>query len=196
MKLAYPLKVNVVTQRFGENPQTYKPMGLKGHNGIDFRTINQNDAGGAGITFVYAAAEGVVEQVRNDTTGYGKHVRIRHPDGSLTLYAHFSEHLVSVGDKVKGGDKIGITGNTGFSSGPHLHFEFRPKGEPSTNGYAGAVDPLPFLTMPIELTEAQRERATAIQFVKDKKIMSVTTGDISREDLALVIFRLYKELTK
>lgn len=194
MKLFYPLKVNVITQRFGENPQIYKQFGLKGHQGIDFRTINQNDAGGAGITYVYAAADGVVEQVRNDTTGYGKHVRLRHHDGSLTLYAHFSEHLVKVGDKVRAGDKIGVTGNTGFSSGPHLHFEFRPAGESASNGYAGAVDPLPYLTMPNN--EAAIEKEKAIQFVKDEGIMSVTTGEIDRESLAVILYRFAKKFTK
>lgn len=194
MKLLYPLKINIITQKFGLNPQVYKPMGLNGHNGIDFRTINQNDAGGVGLTYVYASADGTVEQVRNDTAGYGKHVRLRHTDGSLTLYAHFSEHLVKVGDKVRAGDKIGVTGNTGFSSGPHLHFEFRPAGESANNGYAGAVDPLPYLTMPNN--EAAIEKEKAIQFVKDEGIMSVTTGDIDRESLAVILYRFAKKFTK
>lgn len=200
MKLQYPLKVHVITQNFGDNPATYNPMGLKAHSGVDFRTRNQSDADGiAGHTFVYAAASGVLETVRNDgKKGYGLHIRIRHMDGSLTIYGHLSSVMVHQGDKVSQGDKIGVTGNSGFSSAPHLHFEYRPANESVNNGYAGAVDPLPFLMNDITkpVVPLDEEHIKAIKFVSENHVMNIVAAEtlnnpISRQDLALVIHRLY-----
>lgn len=142
--LYHPLDTVYITQGFGARPDVYRPMGLKGHNGRDYRTRFIDSP--LGRRYVSAAADGVVETVRWDTRGYGVHVRIRHADGSLTIYGHFTKPYVQKGDKVKAQQIIGLSGNTGFSSAPHLHFEFRPAGwENSANGYAGAVDPSPFM---------------------------------------------------
>lgn len=75
-------------------------------------------------TNIYASELGtVIESSYN--SGYGKYVHIRHSSGVSTLYAHCSELLVSVGDKVEKGDVIAKSGNTGRSTGPHLHFEIQ-----------------------------------------------------------------------
>lgn len=74
---------------------------------------------------VRAFKEGVVAAVQHLTTSYGTHVRINHPDGSQTLYAHLSSENVSVGQRVAAGQMIGRVGSTGNSSGPHLHFEIK-----------------------------------------------------------------------
>jgi hypothetical protein len=83
---------------------------------------------------VYAAADGKVTVAGPDsggvTKGYGLHIRIDHGDGDLTLYGHLKLTRVKVGDQVKAGQVIGVMGNTGNSSGRHLHFEFRRKGYP------------------------------------------------------------------
>ncbi len=144
-KLAWPIDKIYITQRFGVNAKLYKPMGLAAHNGIDLRTRFIDSP--LGRRYVTAAADGVVETVRWDVRGYGVHVRIRHTDGALTIYGHLTKPYVQKGDKVTTGTRIGLTGNTGFSSGPHLHFEYRPKGweDKINSGYAGAVDPIPFL---------------------------------------------------
>lgn len=144
MKLSYPLDKIYITQKFGGNPQIYKQFGLKGHNGVDFRVRFVDSP--LGRRYVTASADGVVEIVRADSGGYGTHIRLRHKDGSMTIYGHLTKSYVSKNDKVKNGQRIALTGNTGFSSGPHLHWEYRPAGwEKNTkNGYAGAVDPLPF----------------------------------------------------
>lgn len=74
-------------------------------------------------TPIYAAAPGVVEFAGWNSGGYGYMVDIRHPDGSMTRYAHNSRLLVSRGQDVGQGDQISEMGSTGYSTGPHLHFE-------------------------------------------------------------------------
>lgn len=88
-----------------------------GHRGIDI---------GARIgSTIVAADNGYVVLVAYDEFGYGKHVMINHGNGFETLYAHLSTILVSPGQSVARGQAIGLSGNTGRSSGPHLHFEVR-----------------------------------------------------------------------
>jgi lysostaphin len=89
-------------------------------------------------TPVVAAADGVVATSGWDSGGYGNKVDIRHPDGSLTRYAHNSRLLVRAGQTVRQGQLIAEMGSTGRSTGPHLHFEIRPSGK-------GAVNPMAFL---------------------------------------------------
>ncbi|MBI35531.1 MAG: peptidase M23 [Flavobacteriales bacterium] len=87
----------------------------KMHYGIDFTAKTGTD--------IYATGDGTVERVRNSYTGYGKHIIINHGFGYKTLYAHMHEFSVKKGQKVKRGDVIGKVGNTGTSTGPHLHYE-------------------------------------------------------------------------
>lgn len=89
------------------------------HNGLDITT----DSG----TPVYAPGAGTVTQVGRKG-GYGLVIEIDHGFGYTTLYAHLSKTLVKVGSKVKRGDLIARTGNSGLSSGPHLHYEVHHNG--------------------------------------------------------------------
>jgi murein DD-endopeptidase MepM/ murein hydrolase activator NlpD len=100
------------------------------HKGIDI-------AGPVG-TPIMAAADGVVVTAGWNSGGYGYLVEVQHPDGSLTLYAHNSRILVQVGQQVAQGQQISEMGSTGFSTGPHLHFEVHPSGR-------GAVNPIAML---------------------------------------------------
>ncbi|MGC9502999.1 peptidoglycan DD-metalloendopeptidase family protein [Baaleninema sp.] len=100
------------------------------HNGIDI-------AGPIGTPIV-AAAPGVVTYAQWNAGGYGNLVEITHPDGSLTLYAHNHRLLVTEGQQVAQGQQIAEMGNTGFTTGPHLHFEIHPSGQ-------GAVNPMAYL---------------------------------------------------
>ncbi|MCR5696178.1 MAG: peptidoglycan DD-metalloendopeptidase family protein [Marinilabiliaceae bacterium] len=83
-------------------------------------------------TPIYSAFDGKVRVVRKtrNAGGYGNLVVVRHPNGLETYYGHLSSHAVKEGDIVKAGEVIGYGGNTGRSTGPHLHFEARYKGKP------------------------------------------------------------------
>lgn len=74
-------------------------------------------------TPIYASGDGVVKRADNSASGYGKHIRIDHGYGYMTLYAHLSKYNVKKGQKVKRGDLIGFVGSTGRSEAPHLHYE-------------------------------------------------------------------------
>lgn len=96
--------------------------------------------------YVIAANDGVVIQAMY-TTGYGNMVMIDHGGGVVTLYGHGSEIIAQTGQEVKKGDIIMKAGSTGWSTGPHLHFEVRINGT--------AVDSLPFITKQSSGNETQ-----------------------------------------
>lgn len=80
-------------------------------------------------TPIYASGDGVVSRADNRASGFGKHVRIDHGYGYLTLYAHLSRYNVKLGQRVKRGDLIGFVGSTGRSEAPHLHYEVWKDGQ-------------------------------------------------------------------
>jgi murein DD-endopeptidase MepM/ murein hydrolase activator NlpD len=80
-------------------------------------------------TEIYATADGTVEKVENANWGYGKNIIIDHGYGFKTLYGHMSEFKVTLGQKIKRGQLIGLVGNTGMSTGPHVHYEVIKNGE-------------------------------------------------------------------
>ncbi len=100
------------------------------HRGIDI--------GAPTGTPVVAAASGVVQFSGWNSGGYGNMVEIRHPDGSMTRYAHHSRNLVSSGQQVEQGQQIAQVGSTGYSTGPHLHFEVHLPAQ-------GTVNPMAYL---------------------------------------------------
>ncbi|MEM8887646.1 MAG: M23 family metallopeptidase, partial [Bacteroidota bacterium] len=85
------------------------------HFGIDLRA----ETG----TPVIASASGTVVFAKTSEGGYGKHIRLKHADGFETMYAQLSDMKVEAGQTVRQGEVIGLTGNSGASTGPHLHFE-------------------------------------------------------------------------
>jgi murein DD-endopeptidase MepM/ murein hydrolase activator NlpD len=89
-------------------------------------------------TPIMAAAAGEVISAGWNSGGYGNLVKLKHANGSITLYAHNSRVLVRTGQKVEQGELIAEMGSTGFSTGPHLHFEVHPGGQ-------GAVNPMAYL---------------------------------------------------
>jgi len=98
------------------------------HHGIDFAVIRG--------TTVYATANGIVTEA-NWKNGFGKQIIIDHGNGYLTRYAHLSKINVNVNDSIRYSEIIGYSGNTGISTGPHLHYEIIKNGR--------TIDPIKFL---------------------------------------------------
>lgn len=105
-----PTPSTKITDIFG-----YRPNRRRVHQGLDIK-VQTGDT-------IYAAFDGKVRITSYQRRGYGYYVVIRHNNGIETLYAHLSKRLVDVNQNVKAGDPIGLGGNTGRSSGAHLHFE-------------------------------------------------------------------------
>ncbi len=104
-----------MTSNFGTRRRRY-------HNGIDIK-VQIGDT-------IYAAFDGKVRVTQYERRGYGKYVVMRHPNGLETVYGHLSKFLVKEDEYVMSGQPIGLGGNTGRSTGPHLHFETRFLGKP------------------------------------------------------------------
>ena len=99
----------------------YRPRRRRMHYGLDIK-VERGDT-------IRSAFEGKVRYVSYQRRGYGNYVVIRHPNGLETLYAHLTKRLVEENEVVKAGDPIGLGGNTGRSTGSHLHFETRLLGK-------------------------------------------------------------------
>ena len=117
------------------DPFTKKP---RMHKGMDF-TASRG-------TPIFATGNGIVKRADNRASGYGKHIRIDHGFGYVSLYAHLSKYNVKRGQKVNRGDIIGYVGNTGRSAGPHLHYEIIKDGSKINplNFYYGNLSPQEF----------------------------------------------------
>jgi len=111
---------NRVTSRFG-------PRRYMWHYGTDVK-LNTGDT-------VKCAMDGIVRVIQFDRRGYGNVVVVRHHNGLETLYGHLFRVKVEVNQAIKAGDMVGLGGNTGRSTGAHLHFEFRYFGEPFNPEY-------------------------------------------------------------
>lgn len=117
-----PVKGYRINSPFG--PRRMPGQALRNHQGVDIAAPQG--------TGVYVAAEGSVLRTGYDAAGYGRFIEVRHPNGMTTLYGHLSRSDVASGDRVAAGQRIGLVGSTGRSTGPHLHFEVR-RGERQVN---------------------------------------------------------------
>jgi murein DD-endopeptidase MepM/ murein hydrolase activator NlpD len=115
-----PVKSAVITSKYGDRIHPLDGK-IKPHTGIDF-------VGNIG-TPLYAVAPGKVIFV-GDKSGYGKVVEIDHGMGFTTLYAHLSKFRIQRGDIVHARDIVGLGGNSGRTTGPHLHYEIRYNDQP------------------------------------------------------------------
>jgi murein DD-endopeptidase MepM/ murein hydrolase activator NlpD len=130
--LSWPVAGARITQPFGPSAFVLEPpLGAYAHfhTGIDIAAPLGTD--------VTAAADGVVVAVANTSVGYGNYVIVAHGGGIMTLYGHLLETDVQVGDRVHRGQRLGLEGSTGYSTGPHLHFELRVNDQ--------VTDPMPYL---------------------------------------------------
>lgn len=124
-------------------PGTFRLGPRFGQHGLWAKYHTGQDFGAPAGTEIYAAASGIV--ISPTSGGWaGINVVISHANGGSTLYAHMSRSVVSPGQSVQAGQLIGYVGSTGNSTGPHLHFEYYPKGTTPGNVYV-ASDPLAFL---------------------------------------------------
>ncbi len=128
-QLLWPVKsgtrgYNKITSRFGHRDLTVNGNDVSKHKGIDI-----------GVSYVNIYASGVGKVITSTySSPYGYYIIIDHGGGVATLYAHLSELKVVKNQQVDAGDLIGVSGNTGWSTGAHLHFELRLNGD--------RVDPL------------------------------------------------------
>jgi murein DD-endopeptidase MepM/ murein hydrolase activator NlpD len=135
LALSWPMVNFQITQPFGpSNVMLEPPYGpyKHFHTGVDI-------AAPLG-TAVMAAGDGVVVAVGHTAVGYGNYVIIAHGGGIATLYGHMLQTAANVGDRVVRGQLIGLEGSSGFSTGPHVHFELRVNDQ--------VIDPMPYLPVP------------------------------------------------
>lgn len=173
-KLRYPLSYTVrVSSGYGPREPVMTPEGWSStyHNGIDLP---------APVGTPVLAAESGTITYASWGNGFGNVVYIEHLDGVVTIYAHLSQINVTVGQKVIRGQMVGKVGSTGKSSGPHLHFEVRPKG-------VDPVDPTPYLSEPN--TYANDYANIKFLFVKNSvEVSNLQTTHVKpllREDILL-----------
>ena len=110
---SYPIARDKITSKYGFRRYRF-------HHGTDIKL----DVGDP----VQVVFDGVVRMAKYDHSGYGYYVMVRHKNGIETLYGHLSQYFVMEGQAVKAGEIVGLGGNTGRSTGPHLHFETRYAG--------------------------------------------------------------------
>jgi hypothetical protein len=141
--LAHPIQdpaKRIISQRFGANAADYARFGMAGHTGLDFAV----PVG----TPVQAVDDGVAVEMLNDADGYGVYIKLRHAWGE-SLYAHLDRYQALIpGATVKRGQVIGLSGNSGNSTGAHLHFAMRVNPYQRGGSYDGYSDPEKYLDAP------------------------------------------------
>lgn len=174
VSLALPFKGDYpMVSGFGEKhddhviQNKYQTFGVVGHDGADFSMPIG--------TSVRAVDDGEIVMAQNDGD-YGTTLVIEHSWGK-SYYGHLSAFKVNKGDKVTKGQEVALSGNTGISTGPHLHFGVKPAEHDQENGYYGKVDPLPYLG----LKEAKILGATT---AKDSDVKLLTWEvDVKKGDI-------------
>jgi murein DD-endopeptidase MepM/ murein hydrolase activator NlpD len=138
----WPIKGGIghVSMFFGQNENPFTGQYYI-HKGIDLSTYRQGDA-------IVAAADGQVVTVDYDVTGFGNYVIIKHKHGFYTRYGHMQQFRVTTGQRVQQGETIGYIGNTGLSTGPHLHYEVHIGSD--------VVDPFKYLTIRSSIAKNSR----------------------------------------
>ena len=130
-----------LTRGWGSCPEFYQQfkydgVPLKGHNGLDFGTLVGTE--------LLAVDEGTITTVNFEPGGFGNHIIITHSWGE-SFYAHLEQVALTVGTTVGRGTTIGLSGNTGGGTGPHLHFGIRLFPYRRADGWGGFCDPTPFM---------------------------------------------------
>jgi murein DD-endopeptidase MepM/ murein hydrolase activator NlpD len=124
-----PVRGYHLSARFGQNGDKWASF----HHGLDFAAPDG--------TPIHAVGAGEIIDVTRGDPAYGNYIKIRHDNGTVTLYAHMSAFERTSGS-VNAGDVIGYVGSTGNATGPHLHLEVRP----DNGGLSSSIDPFPWLS--------------------------------------------------
>jgi len=114
-----PVKGYRINSAFGLRKLTIEAK-ARAHKGVDIAAPKG--------TSVYTTAEGKVIRAGFQAGGYGNFIEVKHPNGLSSVYGHLSRIDVHTGQQVASGERIGLVGSTGYSTGPHLHFEVRRNG--------------------------------------------------------------------
>jgi murein DD-endopeptidase MepM/ murein hydrolase activator NlpD len=146
----HPFK-NYITSNFGQRRWMW-------HYGVDIK-LQVGDT-------VRAAFDGIIRVTKFDRRGFGWVVVIRHPSGLETIYGHLTKILVNSNQKVKAGETIGLGGSTGRSTGSHLHFETRFRGEPFDPNYFIDFSNYKIKSCNLQLTKANFEYLVDIRKAK------------------------------
>ncbi|AJC53962.1 peptidoglycan DD-metalloendopeptidase family protein [Streptomyces sp. 769] len=141
------------------------------HTGVDYDCAQG--------TKVHSVQNGKVVDINDQGSAYGLHVVIQGSDGTFTLYAHLSRIDVGVGQPVKQGDQIGLSGQTGNASGPHLHFEVR-----TTNHYGADTDPLAYLNSLTTVRSTEPRQHTVQPAPKSPAVDDGTPKGYAKSQLA------------
>lgn len=159
-----------VTQSYGVNKDYYKKFGLEGHEGIDLIPTGSDWT-------VKCLADGVVvkDEDNRGSGAYGVYVTVWHQElNKATQYCHLENNTVKVGQPVKAGEALGRMGNTGNTTGAHLHlnlFEVDDNGVRlnRNNGFLGGVDPKPFLdATDVEKADITQKELDEIRLARDE----------------------------
>ncbi|MDR2080724.1 MAG: M23 family metallopeptidase [Campylobacteraceae bacterium] len=148
---------NGISDKFGMRKHPVKGTD-EFHSGLDFRTPLQ--------TPIYAPALGIIEYAGSSSSGYGSLVIVDHGFGFKSYYAHLDKTMmVKVGQFVKKGDHIANSGNSGISTGPHLHYEVRFLGR--------ALNPINFVNWDLNNFSQIFEKETNVQWDSLLEVMSI-----------------------
>lgn len=115
-----PVRGYAINSEFGIRKLAIEAR-ARAHKGVDIAAPQG--------TSVFTAAEGEVIRTGYDAGGYGNFIEVAHPNGMTTIYGHLSRIDVATGDRITPEQRIGLVGSTGYSTGPHLHFEVRRDGD-------------------------------------------------------------------
>lgn len=150
---------NFTMPTMGHITSNFGPRRRRMHYGIDLK-VQIGDT-------IYAAFDGKVRVKQYERRGYGYYIAIRHPNGLETVYGHLSKFLVSEDDVVKSGDPIALGGNTGRSTGSHLHFELRFLGNP--------INPIKMIDFENKVCHKDTYTITADSYSRSAKGVNIKT---------------------
>ena len=193
-----------ITQVFANNPDYYGQWGFKAHEGLDLIPLDSDWT-------IYSMEDGVVVQdVDSPRDNYGKYCVIWNKENKRAFwYCHMDSNVISIGQSVKAGDKLGKMGSTGNSSGAHLHLGLRKSDSNGSavnlnNGFKGFIDPLPLLgelnkentIQDILKTDIPTEVEDMFGFKKIKRYTEKLTKNCTWGDLLYDWVEMTEELTE